>query len=553
MIAKISARGILQSLAACMTVFAALAVQAAEPASQPELKIAAGPFQPSWESLGKYQCPEWLRDAKFGMWAHWSAQCVPEMGDWYARGMYEQGSAQYKYHVAHYGHPSRFGFKDIDHIWKAEKWDPERLLDLYQRAGAKFFFALANHHDNFDCWGSKYHPWNSVAVGPHKDIVGIWAKAARARGMRFGVSVHASHAFRWFAVAHGSDKSGPLAGVPYDGRLTKAEGRSTWWEGLDPQQLYCTPPSPSKEPCWSLAGADQQYVTKFFMRTKDLIDTYRPDLFMFDDDDLPFGEVGLRLAAHFYNVSIQWHNGRNEAVINTRISQRQNMQAVVNMLERGIQDRLEPYPWETATCIGEWHYHRGIKYKTAEDVVRLLADVVSKNGVLVVNVPLRGDGSIDDEELKFVQDMAPWMAVNGEAIYGTRPWLIYGEGPMRVKGGQFNDQAARSFTAADIRFTTKGQSLYAIAMAWPGRQAVIRCLAKGSPLVTGDVREIRLLGHDGPLVFSRDAEGLKIQLPDAKPCKYAFAFKITGLKSNPAGLPAWEAAQKTAAAKPAGR
>ena len=256
------------------------------------------------------------------------------MGDWYARGMYQQNSDQYKYHLAHYGHPSRFGFKDIDNVWKAEKWNPERLMDLYQRAGAKFFFALGNHHDNFDCWDSKYQPWNSVRVGPHKDIVGIWAKAARARGMRVGVSVHASHAFRWFAVAHGSDKTGPLAGVSYDGTLTKADGKGAWWQGLDPQELYCKLVTPITADPWRIDGANWDYVVKYFNRTKDLIDTYRPDLLMFDDDDLPFGETGLRLAAHFYNANMQWHNGRNEAVINTRISQQRHMKAVVHMLER---------------------------------------------------------------------------------------------------------------------------------------------------------------------------------------------------------------------------
>jgi alpha-L-fucosidase len=208
-------------------------------AAPAEFPIAEGRFQPNWESLKQYECPRWFRDAKFGIWAHWSPQCVPEEGDWYARGMYMQGSAQYDYHVQHYGHPSQFGYKDICNLWKAEHWDPDALIQLYKRAGAQYFVALANHHCNFDCWNSRCHAWNSVNIGPKKDIVGIWAKTAREQGLRFGVTVHSARAWEWFEVAHGSDKDGPLAGVPYDGNLTKADGAGQWWEGYDPQELYC--------------------------------------------------------------------------------------------------------------------------------------------------------------------------------------------------------------------------------------------------------------------------------------------------------------------------
>ena len=178
-------------------------------AAQSARTIARGPFQPNWDSLvGNYRVPDWFRDAKFGIWAHWSAQCVPEQGDWYARRMYQQGDSAYDYHVKTYGHPSRFGFMEIDHLWKAERWEPEKLMALYKRAGAKYFFALANHHDNFDAFNSKYHAWNSVNVGPKKDIVGTWAKVARAGGLRFGVSNHSAHAWHWFQVAYGYDAEG---------------------------------------------------------------------------------------------------------------------------------------------------------------------------------------------------------------------------------------------------------------------------------------------------------------------------------------------------------
>src|SRR3954447_22549705 len=213
-------------------------------ASQPTSSRAArsiqhGPFQPTWESLKQYKTPAWFRDAKLGIWAHWSAQCVPEQGDWYARQMYMQGTPVYEHHVRTYGHPSAFGFMEIDNLWKAERWEPEKLMSLYERAGAKYFFALANHHDNFDAYASKHHAWNSVNVGPKRDIIGIWAKVARARGLKFGVTNHSAHAWHWFQVAYGYDAEGPKRGVRYDAaRLTKADGKGKWWDGLDPQELY---------------------------------------------------------------------------------------------------------------------------------------------------------------------------------------------------------------------------------------------------------------------------------------------------------------------------
>jgi alpha-L-fucosidase len=206
----------------------------------PPRQIASGPFKPTWESLtANYKTPEWFRDAKFGMWAHWTAQCVPEQGDWYARNMYIQGNKAYDYHVKTYGHPSKVGFMEIDNIWKAEKWDPERLIGLYKRAGAKYFFAMGAHHDNFDMYDSAHHDWNSLKVGPKKDLVDTWAKIVRAHGLRFGLSNHNSWAARWLQPAYGYDGEGPLEGVRYDAyTLTKADGKGKWWEGLDPQDLY---------------------------------------------------------------------------------------------------------------------------------------------------------------------------------------------------------------------------------------------------------------------------------------------------------------------------
>jgi len=193
-----------------------------------------GPFEPSWESLLQYACPDWYRDAKFGIWNHWSPQCVAEDGDWYARNLYEQGSMQGRFHREHYGHPSRVGYKDLCAQWTLLNWQPEQLMAVYRRAGAQFFLALANHHDGFDTWNSRHHPWNAQNMGPRRDVIGDWASAARHEGLRFGVSVHQARNWWWFQTAHGSDSSGPLAGVAYDGRLRLEDGKGQWWEGYDP-------------------------------------------------------------------------------------------------------------------------------------------------------------------------------------------------------------------------------------------------------------------------------------------------------------------------------
>lgn len=490
--------------------------------------MAAGPFKPSWESLANYQCPDWFRDAKFGIWAHWTAQCVPEQGDWYARKMYEAGSADNKFHVATYGHPSKFGFKDIDNLWKAERWDPEKLMALYKRAGAKYFVALANHHDNLDCYDSTYQPWNTLNVGPKKDIVGGWAQAARAQGLRFGVTVHAARTWQWFEVAQGRDKVGPMQGVPYDGTLTKADGKGQWWEGLDPQDLYAQNHKPGAKP-------SREYCDKFYNRTMDLVDKYQPDLLYFDDGVLPLKSVdeqyGLKIAAHLYNSSTKQH-GQNEAVMNTKILNEAQRKCLVWDIERGKADRIEPFVWQTDTCIGAWHYARSVfehhGYKKAQDVVRMLVDIVSKNGNLLLNVPVRGDGTIDEDEVACVEGIAKWMSVNSEAIFATRPWKVYGEGPAmsstQEKGrfGGLKDVADKPYTPEDIRFTAAkdGKTLYAICLEVPQRQLRIKTLAGEK------IGGVALLGNSDQLEWTQTAEGLVIQPAKSWPCQYAVAFRI---------------------------
>ena len=348
---------------------------------------AIGPFQPTWDSLKNYSVPGWFRDAKFGLWAHWGPQCQPEYGDWYARSMYIEGSRDYKYHLKKYGHPSVFGFKDVIDEWKADKWDPEALVALYRRTGARYFVALANHHDNFDNYNSKYQSWNSTTVGPKKDLIGGWARAARNQGLRFGVSVHASHAWSFYEKSQKSDQDGPYKSIPYDGRMQMSAGKNKWWEGLDPQELYAQrhAPSPGGDDQhsfsdrwdWSHGASvpDKNYCEKFFNRTIDLIDQYQPDLVYFDDTVLPLypiSDVGLRIAAHLYNRSMEWHGGRLEAVLNGKILDENQQKCMVWDIERGQSNHIETLPWQTDTCLGDWHYDRTIferhGYKTAGSV-----------------------------------------------------------------------------------------------------------------------------------------------------------------------------------------
>ena len=509
--------------------------------------IARGPFKPNWDSLTNYKTPEWFRDAKFGIWAHWGPQCEPEHGDWYARKMYIQGDRDYVSHLAEFGHPSTNGFKDVIHLWKAAKFDPDKLLAFYKANGAKYFMALANHHDNFDNFNSKYQPWNSVAIGPKKDLIGGWAKAARKNGLRFAVSVHASRAWSWYEPAQGADKTGPLAGVPYDGKLTKADGKGLWWEGLDPQDLYAQNHTPGTKLEWSWDPAkgssvpDAAYMTKFFLRTKQLWDDYQPDMIYFDDTVLPFygvtDEVGLNLAAHIYNSSIQHHHGRNEAVINGKLLNEMQREAMVYDIERGKADQILPLPWQTDTCIGSWHYDQDIfkkhRYKSAASVVRMLADIVSKNGNLMLSVPLQRDGTPDTDEIEIVKTIGGWLKANGEAIYATRPWKVYGEGPSTevAEKGQFGGQKdvqKAPFTAEDIRFTQSkdGSVLYAIVLDFPSDGRVtIKSLASDSANWPGKIKSVRMLGA-GKLKFTRDETGLHVTLPQKPKGQIAFALKI---------------------------
>jgi alpha-L-fucosidase len=478
----------------------------------------SGPYEANWDSLLQYEAPEWYRDAKFGLWAHWSPQCVPEKGDWYARNMYIEGSEQYKYHLEHYGHPSRFGYKDLCPQWTLLNWQPDELIDRYKKAGARFIFALANHHDGFDCWDSKHHPWNSQRIGPHLDVVGTWAKSARERGLRFGVTVHQARNWWWLEPSHGADTKGLQAGVPYDGRLTQRQGQDEWWQGYDPQVLYGP-----KHPADALP--DPSYVKNFYDRTRDLIDQHDPDILYFDNSMFPLGWAGVNIAAYFYNRSLLNRGGKVDVVANIKNVPAHLVKGVVHDCERGLTNEIMPYAWQSETCLGNWHYDRGIYDQPGEfggylhprDVIHWLVDTVSKNGTLVLNVPGRPDGTIDAKEITVLDKITAWMSVNSEAIYETRPWKIFGEGPNKVSAGAFHGDTVASLGAKDVRFTrTKDNSvIYAIILGLPSQEMTIEALGFSSKTSPGRIAKVEVIGARQTSVWKQTENGLTIKVPES--------------------------------------
>jgi alpha-L-fucosidase len=502
---------------------------AAKPAAVPP--IAPGPFTGSRQSLAAYRMPDWFADAKFGIWNHWGPQSAAEYGDWYARRMYVQGEPQYDHHIQHYGHPSKTGFVDVINSWHADKFDADRLMSLYKKAGAKYYVAMGCHHDNFDMWHSRYQPqWNAVNAGPRRDILGNFAMAARKQDLRFGVSEHLSNSFAWFGTAHGADKTGPLAGVPYDGTNSEFSGLYHDYSQMPPEWVDKVVNAPAKGAIAMSREGPDSWRINYFNRILDVVSQHQPDL-LYTDGGIPFGDDGLAIVAHLYNTSAARHNGKIEAIFTSKSRPDAENGMCMLDVERGVVDNIWPRAWQTDTCIGNWHYDTRARYKTPKRVVDMLVDIVSRNGNLLLNFPLPNSGWPDDKELAILDAITAWMSVNSEGIYATRPWKIFGAGPgADIKpsaAAQFNEATRQDLTADDVRFTTKGDVLYAFVMGAPGKQAVIPSLATGGPQAVGTIKNVELLGR-GKVPYKQDATALTIQLPDQLPSDHAIAFKIIG-------------------------
>ena len=489
-----------------------------------ENSAATTRFEPSFKSLYGYSAPQWFRDAKFGIWSHWGPQSVPMFGDWYARNMYIQGTQQYEYHVRHYGHPSKFGYKDICQLWKAENFDPDALMAKYYKAGARYFVAQASHHDHFFNYASEVNRMNSVNVGPHKDILALWKAAADKYGLPFGITEHLAASFSWWRVNKGCDSYGPYAGVPYDGN--DPAYRDFYFDNYE----HGTDNPSEARPWYTANEAYHQY---WLRAVTEMIDRFQPEL-LYSDGALPFGghwvgpqsdtineadyADGLKAVAHLYNTSIAKH-GSNQAVY----LQKDRREIVYSVGTLDIAKRqlpgIMPEPWHTDTCIGNWFYDVHRPYKQPDQIIEMLVDIISKNGCMLLNILQRPDGTIDDDAEYILRELADWFAVNSEAVYGTRPWRVFGEGETRVKIEGFREDKTE-WTRSDYRFVQKDGAVYAFMMGIkPGETAVLRSFADV------DVHSVTLLGV-GELPFIKEFGVISLPMPEKLPTKYTPVLKI---------------------------
>ena len=478
--------------------------------------------------------------------------------------------------MAKYGHPSRAGFKDILPLWKAEKWDPNKLMALYHRAGARYVIAQGMHHDNFDLWDSKYQPWNSVKIGPHRSIVGGWKAAADQYGMRFGIAFHGDYSLWWYQPAFLSDLDGPLKDVPYDA-AQNYDGQETWWKkmGLDLKDLYgidlkdeVTVPDTWKDglTAYRMSNPLQHgipegnlknhhdfatwYATKWTHRVIDAIDQFSPDFIYFDGGgSYPFCGHGTgrglradatpRVIAHLYNTSIKKHHGVLEAMAFTKGNE--DARAIAVNEESHVPDGIKrDQPWQTENGLGEWFYKKGTFYDSGM-VIHQMLEAVSHDGNYAINIPLTPQGELDPGGEKTLRDMGDWMGVSSEGIYDSSAWDVWGEGSVVMKRGNLGpDQAKTPYTGQDIRFTTKGGAVYAYLMAWPADGNVtIHALATPAGQVTG----VTLLGSKDKLDWQQTGDGLIVHLPATKPCGFAYGLKVLGQGLKAAPSPKAEAAK----------
>jgi alpha-L-fucosidase len=475
-------------------------------ASSAEKKFQS--FEPTWESLRGYRVPAWYEDGKFGIFIHWGLYCVPAFdNEWYPRHMYRQGERAFDHHVATFGPQNEFGYKDFIPHFQAEHFDPQAWAALFAEAGARFVVPVAEHHDGFAMYDSALSRWTAAKMGPQRDIIGELAEAVRSRGLVFGVSSH--RAEHWWFMNGGrkfpSDVQDPAYADFYGPAVLHGEGQDD--HALD------TTPHPSAE-----------YLEDWLARTCEVVDKYQPQLVWFDwwIGHVAFEPYLQRFAAYYYNRGLEWGKG---VAINYKYKAFPEGTAVFDV-ERGQLSGIREQLWQNDTSVSKnsWGYIAQQEYKTAESLIHDLVDVVSKNGALLLNVGPRADGTIPEPEQEILREIGRWLAVNGEAIYGTRPWHTFGEGPTEVPEGAFTDTDRAGFTAEDFRFTQTDGVLYAVCLAWPGQVAHIRSLGQGNGL--RGIESVELLGHTGSLEWRQDTVGLQIDLPVEQPCHSAFVFKI---------------------------
>ncbi len=498
----------------------------------------------------KFEYPSWYTDAGFGIWMHWGAQTQPKNGGgWYARHMYMQnvgneawGKKAYNYHVKTYGHQSKYGFKDVIHQWKAERLDPDQLVKYFKYIGAKYVMVLANHHDHFDNFDSSYHEWNSVNVGPKKDIIGLFRAAAKKENMPFGVSSHDDRFLGWWLPAFGSDTSGPFQGVPYDGNTTKASGKGLWWEGLDPAKLYGLPP---KQRTPEYLNSVKENWEK---RHKELAIKYDVDMLWFDGYGFPYNEYGKNVVKAYYN-NMYKKNGHFTGLVVGKIA---DEPLVARDIERGGSNTILNEPWQSIITFGSWFYKYDTKVRhNARTVLEMLVDANSKNGNLVLNVELYADGTIPPSQKKELDRIGKWMQTNGEAIYGTKAWKTYGDNLNSIyiikegeKTGEvdlealkkhndkshFNERTIESplYGHEEVRFTRKKDNLYIFVLNPKKGNISLPALGFESPYNVKKIKHIEILGAKKKIKFKQKANSLELKVPKHRPTDYISVFKVEG-------------------------
>ncbi|WP_366296166.1 alpha-L-fucosidase [Paenibacillus sp. AN1007] len=459
---------------------------------QIDANIAAGKFKDNWASLREFNVPEWYQKAKFGIFIHWGVYSVPAYdSEWYSRNMYIQGSKAYEHHLKVYGNQNEFGYKDFIPMFTAENFDADEWADLFKQAGARYVMPVAEHHDGFQMYKSSISHYNTYEMGPKRDLLGEMKAAYEKRGLTFCVSSH--RAEHWFFMSHGKEFESDIQEPMQCGDF--------YWPAMpepDHQDLYGSPPT-------------AEYLEDWLIRCCELVDEYQPSVFYFDwwIHNAAFKPYLKKFAAYYYNKGEEWGfpvaiNYKHDAFM---------FGAAVPDVERGQFAELKPYFWQTDTAVAKnsWCYTENNDYKTAEEIIRDLVDIVSKNGSLLLNIGPRADGTVPDEDRDILLRIGEWLQVNGEAIYDTSFWRIFGEGPTEVKEGQFTDGEAKVFTSEDIRFTVKDSSLYAAVMVFPDNGSVhIKALREGSPHFHGIIKNVRILGYEDQPHWERSEEALTI-------------------------------------------
>lgn len=476
--------------------------------------IERGPYKDTWESLSRYQVPEWYRNAKFGIFIHWGIYSVPAFGsEWYSRNMYIKDSGEYRHHIETFGKHTEFGYKDFIPMFTAERFNPEEWAELFRQAGAKYVMPVAEHHDGFQMYRSEISRWNAYEMGPKRDVLGELGESCRRRGMQVGASSHRVE--HWFFMGHGREFESDI-------KEPMERGDFYWPAMPEPKDHFdlFSEPMPTEE-----------FLQDWLVRCCELVDRYRPKVLYFDwwiqhSSVRPYLK---KFAAYYYNRAEEWGSG---AVINYKQDAFVFGSAVPDV-ERGQFADVKPFFWQTDTAIAlnSWGYTEQNQFRPAEDIICDMVDIVSKNGCLLLNVGPKPDGSISEEDRNVLLTIGRWLAVNGEAIYGSKVWRKYGEGPTRIVEGQFSDGIKKNFTSEDFRFTMVGDCLYAIALKCSeSGEYFIRSLgeqdASKNDNFHGIIESVEVLGESGEIDWNREKEGLRIRTVFRSPAPVVFKIKL---------------------------